>query len=142
MNPTTTTPAPPSVYITTAQKGLPHPAKSRSYLIQVHSELITGLFTQHTANTTSALPILSLHGAKDMNVKHSLTNLPATGERPLSRQQGFTLVFTLLNHKEKSKFGNSILLHEYMSLSVGGGGKDGRSTVSYTHLTLPTIYSV
>ena len=33
MNPTTTTPAPPSVYITTAQKGLPHPAKSRSYLI-------------------------------------------------------------------------------------------------------------
>ena len=44
----------------------------------------------------------------------------------MSKKQGFTLVFTVVNYLEKSKAGDLIVEHPYMKLTVGNGGSSQR----------------
>ena len=127
----------PNVYITTAQKGIPHPAKSRSYLIQIDPSIIQGLLTQHIAShvPTTIQPILSLKGTTDMNTPTKLKQLPATGTTPETNQQGFTIIFTVENHGIHALPGNQLISHDYMDLTVGGDVKN----VSSLHLNFSYI---
>jgi len=116
----------PEVYITTAQKALPHPAKSRCYLIKVNSNLLNGLLEQHISTSMLKRSILSLNNLKSMNIPHSLSALPATGQVSTSNQQGFTFVFTISNHNKLSKSGNIIFSNNYIQLIVGNGKDDSK----------------
>ena len=118
----------PDVYITTAQKGLPHPAKSKSYVLQVDRKLIHNVLTQHLSSClpVDITPILILDTAKDMNMNQILPSLPATGTLPTVSQQGFTMVFSLQDHA-LSHPGDVIITHDSLQLSVGGGSTNTSS---------------
>merc|ERR1712100_412619 len=110
------------VYISAAQKGLPQPAKSRSYLSRVDPMLIQGLLSQHTASgqPKGQAPLISVD-ATNMNTPLKRPELPATGNAPLTARQGFSIVFSLNGHRAHAKPGDTIFQGEYMTLGVGSG---------------------
>lgn len=110
------------VYISAAQKGLPQPTKSRSYLSRVDPTLIQGLLSQHVSSgqPKGQAPLLSVN-ATHMNMPIKRPELSATGNAPLSARQGFSIVFVIDGHGAHAKTGDTIFHGEYMTLGVGSG---------------------
>jgi len=110
------------VYISAAQKGLPQPTRSRSYLSRVDPALIQGLLSQHVSSgqPKGQTPLLSVN-ATNMNMQIKRPKLSATGNVPLSARQGFSIVFSLEGHGTHAKAGDTLFHGEYMTLGVGSG---------------------
>jgi len=121
------------VYITAAQKGLPQPAKSRSYLSRVEPTLVEGLLSQHDRRSLPVrkIPLLDID-TKKMNMPLNRPMLPATGNAPQTAQQGFSVMLLLSDHSTHARPGDMIFHGEYMALRVGND-KGGLSlNFSYT----------
>src|SRR5450756_1046596 len=78
----------------------------------------------------------------DRPTSTSMQQHPADSAAPVTRCSSQVTVLSLETHNHPHCFPNDVLAH--LRLADAAVGKDYREfkAVSYTHLTLPTIYSV